>query len=140
MNLVLINSPLQDYGKTKRNDYYTTPPVGLGYLGTIAKQQGCEVSLVDAEALGLSPEETSKVVEEKKPDVVGINLTTPTLPFSRKIIEQLDVPKIIAGGPDATIRPQKILEQVPEIDLLVRVKENKLWRNSFILDLILLGF
>lgn len=120
MNIVLINSPLQDYGKTRKKEYYTTPPLGLGYLATIAQQQGCRVNLIDAEALGLSPQQVVQISQDQNPEVVGINLTAPTLDLSKQILQQLKVPKIIAGGPDATIRPQKILEEIPEIDILTR--------------------
>ena len=50
MRIILINSPLQNYGKVKKNEYYTTPPLGLGYLATIAKNLNCNVRLIDAEA------------------------------------------------------------------------------------------
>ena len=120
MNIVFINSPLQDYGKIQKKEYYTTPPLGLGYLATITKSLGSKASLIDAEARGLSPQEVIKLAEEQKPDVVGINLTTPTLEVGKQIIQNLRVPKVIAGGAEATIRPQQVLEQIPEIDILVR--------------------
>ena len=118
MKITFINSPLQDYGKVEKRDYYTTPPLGLGYLATIAKNMGCDVKLLDAEALGLSPKEIVEQTEANNPDVVGINLISPTLNLSKQIIQQLKVPKIIAGGSHATINPQQTLIEIPKIDIL----------------------
>ena len=86
MKLVLINSPLQDYGKVRKREYYTTPPLGLGYLATIAQNKGCDVKLIDAEASGLSPQEIVRLAKEYKPDAVGINLTAPNKKVKTKII------------------------------------------------------
>jgi len=118
MKITFINSPLQDYGKVEKRDYYTTPPLGLGYLATIAKNMGCDVKLLDAEALGLSPKEIIEQTEANNPDVVGINLISPTLNLSKQIIQQLKVPKIIAGGSHATINPKQTLIEIPKIDIL----------------------
>ena len=123
MNFVLVNAPLQDYGKVKKKEYYTTPPLGLGYLATIAQNLGCRVNLIDAEARGISPAEIVSQTKEWKPDVVGINLTAPTLDISKVLIQGIKDKtgaKMLAGGPDATIRPGFILDYIPALDLLVR--------------------
>lgn len=124
MKIVFVNSPLQDYGKIKKQEYYTTPPLGLGYLATIAKKMNHEVKLIDSEALGLSLDKTVSNVLNYNPDLVGINLLTPTVNLSKEIIRNLKVKnaklKIIAGGPHATIRPKQVLNDIPEIDILVR--------------------
>lgn len=123
MRIVFVNSPLQDYGKIEKNDYYTTPPLGLGYLATIAKNMGNEVKLIDSEALGLSLDKTASEVLDYNPDMVGVNLLTPTLYLSKKIIKNLKAKnpklKIIVGGAHATIRPKQVLNDISEIDILV---------------------
>ena len=58
MNVTFINTPLQDYGKVPKRDYYTTPPLGLGYLATVTKNLGNHASLIDAEAKGFSIDKT----------------------------------------------------------------------------------
>ena len=78
MNIVFINSPLQDYSKARKQEYYTNPPLGLGHLATTAKNLGNKVSLIDSEALGLSPKQTASESLLEKPDIIGINLTSPT--------------------------------------------------------------
>lgn len=124
MRIIFVNSPLQDYGKIKKKEYYTAPPLGLGYLATIAKNMGHEVKLIDSEALGLSLDKTASDVLDYNPDIVGINLLTPTLNLSKKIIRNLKAKnpklKIIVGGSHATIRPKQVLNDISEIDILVK--------------------
>ncbi len=123
MNITFVNTPLQDYGNVEKREYYTTPPLGLGYLATIAQNQGCNVNLIDAEAQGMSPDEIVEKTKALQPDVVGMNLTAPTLELSKGLIQRLKQETgatMLTGGPDATIRPGFVLNYVPEIDLLVR--------------------
>jgi anaerobic magnesium-protoporphyrin IX monomethyl ester cyclase len=123
MRIVLINSPLQNYGKVKKNEYYTTPPLGLGYLATIAKNLNCNVKLIDAEALGLSPKEIIEQTIAYNPDAIGVNITAPTLELTKsfiKSIKQKTGAITLAGGPDATIRPEIVLKAIPTVDMVVR--------------------
>jgi len=124
MKITFINSPLQDYGKVEKRDYYTTPPLGLGYLATISKNLGNNVSLIDSEAKGLSLEQVDLLVEQQNPDLVGINLLTPTFELSKQIIRNIKAKKpkikIIVGGTHSTIKPEQSLKEIPEIDVLVR--------------------
>ena len=124
MRIIFVNSPLQDYGKIETRDYYTTPPLGLGYLATLAKNMNNEVKLIDSEALGLPLDKTVSDVLNYSPDMVGINLLSPTMSLSKNIIKGLKIKnpelKIIAGGPHATIRPNQTLKGIPEIDIIVR--------------------
>ena len=123
-NIVFINTPLQDYGEVPKQEYTTTPPLGLGYLATIAKNMGNNVKLIDAEASGLSLEQTIDQTLGESPDVVGINLLTPTLTVSKDIIQGIrrrnSRVQIITGGPHATICPKDSMREIPEIDFLVR--------------------
>ena len=128
MNLVFVNAPLQDYGIVRKNEYYTTPPLGLGYLATIAKNFGCNVRLIDAEAEGLSPGEIVRRATEENPDAVGINITAPTLEISKRLFNEIKTQTgalTIAGGPDVTIRPDFILNYIPSLDMLVRGEGEK---------------
>lgn len=142
MKLVFINSPLQDYSKLKKQEYYTAPPLGLGYLATIAKNQGHEARLLDAEALGLSPQEVIQYIKTEKADAVGINLLTPTLNISKNIIQGLmdskDNLKVLVGGPHATIQPDQVLRDIKGIDILVRGEGEQtledLLKNNFSID------
>lgn len=118
MRLTLINSPLQNYEKIRKERYYTTPPIGLGSLATVAKDLGCEVNLIDAEALGISPQKIASMISDQRPDVIGINLTSPTFNICKEIVGRISAPKIIAGGAHATIRPEQTLREIPTLDMV----------------------
>ena len=124
MKITFVNSPLQDYEKVEKKEYYTTPPIGLGYLATITQNLGHNVNLIDAEALGLSLEQSVNEVISQSPDLVGINLITPTFNLSKQIIQRIKQKrpktKIIVGGTHATINPEQSLKQIPEADILIR--------------------
>ncbi|MCK5321302.1 radical SAM protein [Candidatus Pacearchaeota archaeon] len=124
MDIAFINSPLQDYGKKAKKEYYTTPPMGLGYLAVTAQNLGHNVRLIDSEARGLSLEQSVNETISESPDLVGINLITPTFNLSKQIIQGIKQKnpkiKIITGGTHATINPEQSLKQIPETDILVR--------------------
>ncbi|MBS3148181.1 radical SAM protein [Candidatus Woesearchaeota archaeon] len=121
--ICFVNTPLQDYAKTKRKDYRTMAPLGLGHVATAAKLLGHHVELIDAEDRGLSPEEIANYVEMRDFGIFGINLVSPTVPISKRILELVGKKngrRIIAGGPHATTAAQHALEELPEIDLVIR--------------------
>jgi len=121
--ICFINTPLQDYSKTRRKDYRTMAPLGLGHVATSAKLLGHHVELVDAEDRGLSPEEIAQYVEMQDFGIVGINLVSPTVPISKRILELISKKngrRIIGGGPHATTAAPHALQEMPEIDLLIR--------------------
>jgi len=124
VKVLLINPPQTFYdGTIGRTVYF---PLGLMYLGAVVRDI-CEVQIFDcltsnheskngkAVTYGASPEEIRKVIENQKPDVVGISV-----PFTSQYRNAENValiakevnPKIIAvfGGPDPAVRFQSILE------------------------------
>ena len=105
------------------------PPMGLGYLASIAEQLGIQVKILDClmhgweheevvneniVRIGLSDQDIQEQILEFKPDIVGINCQ-----FSRQykiyhqmfaLIKNID-PRIlvIAGGAHATVCPEEVL-------------------------------
>ena len=108
MQLVLVNSPIQKYSDEYRPRYRTTAPLGLGYLGTIARNHGVETSIIDAEAEKLTIPEIAERVNNQSPDVVGINMTSTNYKISLEILAQIDAPHKIIGGPHATLMGDRI--------------------------------
>lgn len=53
-----------------------SPPLGLLFLAAVIRQAGHEVSLIDAYAMGLSPEDSSQRILSRNPDIVGFTATT----------------------------------------------------------------
>ncbi len=108
-DLVLINSPMQDYGlETIKPEYSTTAPLGLGYLATIAAESGLEVILLDAEYEKIGVEETISVVNEFSPENVGINSFSTNPDISMKILSKIEAPFKMIGGPFATLSGDEI--------------------------------
>jgi anaerobic magnesium-protoporphyrin IX monomethyl ester cyclase len=104
MDLVLINSPIQKYSKEYRPKYRTTAPLGLGYLGSVAQNAGIETAIVDAEAEKLTVAELTERVNNMNPQTVGINTTSTNYKISLEILDKLEAPRKIVGGPHATLR------------------------------------
>jgi anaerobic magnesium-protoporphyrin IX monomethyl ester cyclase len=109
-DLVLINSPINDYNRIPRPDTEELPAFGLAYIATESERAGFNVGLLDAETLALSPEETAKIINNTNPKWVGINMLTPTYQLARRIVVNIkpEIP-LIAGAAHAKALPEKVL-------------------------------
>jgi anaerobic magnesium-protoporphyrin IX monomethyl ester cyclase len=92
---------------------YREYPLGVGYLGTILKQKGHEVSIFDQNAEEATDAQFHQSVTRFQPDVIGFSVITPNYPVARKQIHALklafpEVP-IIAGGIHASMFPEDLL-------------------------------
>jgi radical SAM superfamily enzyme YgiQ (UPF0313 family) len=109
MKIVLVYSCVIGY-----IGYIYSMPLGVGYLGTILKNKGHDVKVVDA-LLCESEQELIDEVVSFRPDVVGFSFMTTDagISFDRieKIKEQLPETTIIVGGPHATVDPEDCLEK-----------------------------
>ncbi len=105
----------------KANDY---PPLGLAYLAAVLEQDGHRVRIFD---FGLDPgtplEEDVRQAYAFGPHLVGITAMTTAyhsiLDTAALLKAQLGRP-IVIGGPHATLYPERILEEAPSIDYVVR--------------------
>jgi anaerobic magnesium-protoporphyrin IX monomethyl ester cyclase len=106
-DLITINTPLRDFGLREKDDYEVLPPLGLGYILTIAKSRGHNVGLLDAEHHGLSVTNTVATINELRPRFAGMNILTPTRTVGLEIAKRLDPDiNLIIGGPHATALPE----------------------------------
>jgi anaerobic magnesium-protoporphyrin IX monomethyl ester cyclase len=112
MKLVLINSPIQKYSADYKPEYRTSAPLGLGQLGTIARLEGIDTTIVDAESEKLSVEEITGRVNGMKPDAVGINMTSPNYQISLEIIDRVNAERKLIGGAHVTLKSKEIYRQV----------------------------
>lgn len=95
------------------------PPLGLCYIGAVAKEKGWNVRLLDGEVHPLTPKNLQKVLAEFPPDLVGITCTTPLYPEARKVAElvkQFSCAPIILGGPHITLQAERVLQECEHID------------------------
>jgi radical SAM superfamily enzyme YgiQ (UPF0313 family) len=112
--MLLIN-PLQ-------NTKYPQPPIGLASLAAVLEKNDYKVEILDANALQLSKYEVVKKADSV--GIIGITAMTPTINSTIRIAKGIKQNNpnsiIILGGPHATILPEEILNNVPEIDIIVR--------------------
>jgi radical SAM superfamily enzyme YgiQ (UPF0313 family) len=86
---------------------YREYPLGIGYLGTLLKQEGHEVRIFDQNVQGAEDEGLLKLAAEFDPQIAGFSVITPNYPVARQQIGKLkrlrpDM-RIAAGGIHATL-------------------------------------
>src|SRR4030043_248157 len=119
LKITLINPP--QYTR------YPQPPLGLALIAAILEKEGYKVTLLDANATGLSPEEAAKAVHDT--DIVGITAMTPTIGTALSIAHHLKRENpgltIVFGGPHVTLLPDETLASSPDVDIIVRGEGDK---------------
>lgn len=116
MKVLLIETPYE-YGAlaTMTRPHF---PLGLGYLASYLRRQGCEVRLI----LGITPEQLLGELAEFRPQVVGVSSMTPTfcqaVGICRKVKQSSDAVTVM-GGVHVTALKEEILDAHPEVDFVV---------------------
>lgn len=114
MKITLIN-PTQ-------TGVYSQPPLGLALIAAVLEREGYQVTVVEANAFKLRPEDVVQQVNEA--DIVGLTAMTPTINSAIAIAKQLKKAhpnlSIVLGGAHATLLPEETMAAVPEIDIIVR--------------------
>ncbi len=123
MRLVLVNPNF--HGRVRRIAQTSVgPPLGLSYLASAVRDAGHDVSIVDANARGLSTERTVADALAAGPDLVGVTATTPTVKLAAAIAAGVKAAHpdtwTIIGGPHTTALPARSLEEFPEVDMVAR--------------------
>ena len=124
MRILLINPPHTAIGS--RVPYEHLPPLGLLAIGGPLLDAGHEVELLDAEFGPLSPTEIVRQVKEHAPDAVllghsGSTSVHPTVvEITRSLRDELPATKIVYGGVFPTYHWRDVLENEPQIDVIVR--------------------
>lgn len=109
-DLILVNSPINDYTRIPKPDTEELPAFGLAHIATECEVAGFNVGVLDAETLAMTPEQTAKVINRVKPKWVGVNMLTPTFSLARRIVANIDsdIP-VIAGAAHAKAMPEQVL-------------------------------
>ncbi|MFX1256953.1 MAG: B12-binding domain-containing radical SAM protein [Promethearchaeota archaeon] len=119
MKIALINPSLE----TKI--YSPWPPLGILYLGTILKENGFTVELLDAAAKFYKKSEVLSWIKRVKPDIVGISVFTvaflPTINLIKIIKDWNPSLKIVLGHYHPTMEAENILRKYGDyVDYCVR--------------------
>lgn len=123
MKIVLIR-PSIDYQKIPAKikkffppptgNYFKELPMGILYVASACLKRGIETKIIDQYVNNLSNKEVLGMLEKENPNFVGFSLTS--LAFENSIILAKNIKKkikncrIVAGGPWASLRRDKILE------------------------------
>lgn len=109
-DVLLVNSPINDYGEVRRPDTEQLPSAGLAQIATELEGAGYRVGLLDAETHALAPSQVAEIVNEAHPKWMGINLLTPTFDLAARIVSGVDDGiNVIAGGAHAKALPERVL-------------------------------
>lgn len=118
IKILLINPPVWLFvGHNMSN----SPVLGIGYIGAVLDKAGYDVSIIDADALGLDREALEQRVRDEDPDIVGVTSTTLGLPVMHETIriakKAKPTVKVMVGGPGPTLEPEKVLRDNADIDV-----------------------
>ena len=125
MRVVLLNPPMKTmemFGVTIEAGA-SQPPLGLCYVAAAAFEDGYDVLILDAEALGLNSEACIESIVDLKPDILGVTATTASVLTAGAIAKEVKkvCPNCITvlGGCHVSALPEKTLERLPGIDVAV---------------------
>lgn len=127
MKILFINPPsfyeiLGNNPKIVEEERGFNPPLGILYIATVLKQNGYDVSIIDAQVNELSYEELFSQISSIKPDVIGITVMTFTLLDVIRVVkwvrENMHNTKIILGGPHIHLFPTETMHLL-DIDFLI---------------------
>lgn len=118
--VVLVNPPEVKFKVTKD----PMPPLGLAMLAAMLEQENISVSIIDGALDKIDVEKIGDIVKDEQPAVIGVTGTTwnrfdsfETMRILKK--ELPDIP-IIYGGPHATFATEDTLQNLPEVDIVVK--------------------
>ena len=104
------------------------PPIGLIAIGSYLHAEGHDIRIIDCRELIVEYRTNEyiplvlKIVEEFKPDMIGINILTALFDEAKRISCELKrrFPGhvIVAGGPHPSVEPALTLQQNPYIDAI----------------------
>ena len=111
MNIVLVNPCFNRYAGIKGHGGLSAP-LNLACLAAYIREKRPDdkISIIDAEALKYTYEDTARDILSHKPGLIGITTTTPSFGIISKLVARIhevvhDIP-IILGGPHATGTPE----------------------------------
>jgi len=129
MRVLLLNPPFKkNYIRSARSTWPSISgsnwyPIFLGYAAGWLEKHGHEVLLVDALVEELTIGETVKKAKEFKPELVVVYISADSLRndiATATKIKQHVGGEIVLVGPWCAYKPEKILKDYPQIDMVVR--------------------
>jgi radical SAM superfamily enzyme YgiQ (UPF0313 family) len=135
MKVVLVNPPSPAELRVSRglmggfgmavNPGLLYPPIELAHVAAVLIEEGFEVAIVDADALGVTAEGAFEAVRAERPDLVGLDSSSTSLEgdllLARRLRGELGVPVAVLGS-QVTYAPDEVFAQTDgaAIDCIVR--------------------
>lgn len=132
MKVLIINPPWpgKGFGTRSQNriikhrsDKFLQFPIFLAYSAAHLKEAGFRVIYMDSVIQDLDFDQTLIEVKKRKPDVIFMETTTPSIEADYESLTSLKDAtgaKMLVGGPHATYFHTSILEECPAIDVVIR--------------------
>lgn len=118
MRVLLVHPPRR--GRPESG--VSVPPLGLLYLASSLEAAGHRVGLIDARVEALRGPRLLERARSFAPELIGLGGLTPVFEDSvstARLLSSIGAP-IVLGGPHATVRGARVLEEVPEASYVVR--------------------
>ncbi len=103
----------------------TMPPLGIAWIAAVLRENGYpDVSLVDSVINKYSSEDVVNILRKNTPDIVGVSFGTQNRFYAFDLIRLIrkNFPGILitVGGPHPTLTAPDILQNIPQVDIVVR--------------------
>jgi len=123
MRILFVN-PKYDERQYRYKVNKLCPPLGMAYMAGVLSQNGHSVKILDMEATQMAWNDLSGHLSGEGPELIGIHGTTPVSHLIARVatIARQACPDatIVVGGPHATLLPEPVLNDMPEVDYVLR--------------------
>jgi radical SAM superfamily enzyme YgiQ (UPF0313 family) len=123
MRISFVNPPYKTIYKNVSGASGIIPPLGIAEIATYIRNQGYKPTIIDANALDLSIDETVQAIADTQPEIVGITATTASFNIASEIISKYKTiyPSVlsIVGGVHASTSAEEILNDNLHFDIVV---------------------
>ena len=125
---ILLISPCYPHRKARYcpelNPGIVAPPLGLAYIASAIQHLNIQIKVVDMVLEDWRPEDITHVLNEFRPDIVGIScnmafVSQSAIAVSKEVNRHNPDTVIIMGGNHATFCHADIIRSCPEIDYIV---------------------
>lgn len=97
--------------------FQITPPLSLGYIASSLKKKGYQdISIIDGTLAQLSPESMLRLISERRPAIIGIQVYTGSHNWTRNFVKMLKKStisaEVVVGGPHISALKEKAIEHI----------------------------
>jgi len=136
MKILLLTPPFnlmeKGYGSKRKLRAGFFPPLALGYLATPLINKGHQIKIIDSSPLEYENEDIRQVVDQFKPDLIGISSVTANAQEAYSLItflkKHFDLP-IVLGGPHVNCFPELVFKEAPQLDMIVLGEGERIFKE-----------